>query len=66
METLQNGAGGREAQPEVAAALSPLLAYQKELRRQQALGVDAAEGQACFDAVKEGFRKGLEELTLKA
>jgi hypothetical protein len=59
---LNNGAGGNDLLPAVAGALRPLQAFQEELHRQQALGREAAELQACLQAVQTGFRVGLAEL----
>ena len=59
---LNNGVGVNELQPAVARALRPLQAFQEELHRQQVLGREAAELQACLQAVQTGFRVGMEEL----
>jgi hypothetical protein len=59
---LKNGARSRISPP-LATFLSPLQAYREELRRQRLLGRDGTEAEFCLEAVEQGLKNGLEELT---
>jgi hypothetical protein len=62
--TPKNGGGANVASPALAAALTPFKVYQEEMERQQVLGRDKNEAEACFEAVAQGFRAGLKGLGL--
>jgi ADP-heptose:LPS heptosyltransferase len=59
---LKNGARSRISPP-LATFLSPLQAYREELQRQRLLGRDGTEAEFCLEAVEQGLKNGLEELT---
>jgi hypothetical protein len=61
LAAVNNGTCGNALAPAVAAALRPWRAFQEELQRQQVLGRDADEAQACLQIVHAAFRMGLEE-----
>ncbi|MGQ9687690.1 MAG: glycosyltransferase family 9 protein [Desulfobaccales bacterium] len=58
---LRNGAGQTATSPVVAAALTPLMAFQQEMARQQTLGKSLAQTEACLETVTAGFRDAIRE-----
>ncbi len=59
---LKNGGGYGVSSPALAAALTPLRAFQEEMRNQQVLGREAPEADDCLRLVEMGFRAAVSEV----